>query len=104
MSRSSQVGVAFHETLFAVAVFAGPCTVLAFLGLRWRRQVAASMLLLVASATTAEALAAVEEAVLLRRGGQLSAEAPVVFQARWWPHLTSYLFYEPSTGRLGAGD
>jgi hypothetical protein len=104
MMRSSQAGPAFPETLLAAVLFAGPCAVLAFLGMPWRRHLAATALLLVACATATEALAGLEEALLRRHGERLPADSPVVFQARWWPHASSYLYYDPSTGRLGAGD
>lgn len=104
MMRSSQAGAAFAETLLAAVLFAGPCAFLAFLGMRRHRQLAAAALLLVACATAAEALAGLEEALMRRYGERLPADAPVMFQARWWPHASSYLYYDPSTGRLGAGD
>jgi hypothetical protein len=102
--RSCHAGPALHETLFAALAFSGPLALVAFAGLPWRRQLAATLLLLGASATTAEGLAAIEEMSFVRRHSQLPADSPVVFQARWWPHASSYLFYDPSTDRLGGGD
>jgi len=102
--RTWHAGAALHETLFAALVFAGPLALVAFVGLPWRRQLSAVLILVTASAAVAEGLAAIEEMSFVRRHELLPADSPVVFQARWWPHASSYLSYDPSSNRLGGGD
>lgn len=101
--RSWHAGAALHETLFAALVFAGPFTLVAFVGQPWRCQLSAVLVVVTASAAVAEGLAAIEEMSFVRRHEHLPADSPVVFHERWWPHASSYLYYDPSSNRLGGG-
>lgn len=102
--RSWEPGPGPHRSLIAALIGAGPIACIAFIGLPRKSywQVVGGLIL--GASFVAETYALIEERVFLNQHKELPQTADMVFQDRWWPNGSSYLYYDPSTGKLGGGD
>ena len=102
--RCTGVGSTVAAMLLCTGIFAGPWACVAFFGVRWWRYVAIVAALVVLPALAADAHGTIEERLFIASQQGLPRTAPTVFKRRWWPNGSSYLYYDPATGRLGGGD
>lgn len=102
--RSWGPGPKPHVSLIAALIGAGPIAGLAFIGLPKKRYFLVVAGLIFGASSIAEVYAVIEEQWFLYQHKGLPQSAEIVFQDRWWPNGSSYLYYDPATGKLGGGD
>ena len=70
----------------------------------WRRYVVSVAAVVILGAVSAEAFGSLQEHIFRARYRHLPPSAPTVFEARWWPFESSYIYYHPAQRKWGGGD
>lgn len=98
-------GSCLPEMFLVTGLFAGIPGCLILLGLPGRRYLALIAALIVVPALLADGYGTLEEKLFVDSVRALPPTTAIVSKPRrWWPNESCYLYYDPSTGKLGGGD
>lgn len=100
--RTTEFGFSVRQTisLILVAIISVlPVTVLAVLGLSWRKAILRLTLTLLVMVGCAEAFAGIQEFLVVQRYGENPSQQ--IFIARWPPFENHHIAYSPGYGWIG---